>query len=131
MVVPNFWLPEQSREKEVLNPSPAVATMSKVVMQRLLEILPQDSEDFTFSRAMAPARAQAKYAVIMDGTGRWAKLRGLPPAAGHKAGVPAIRTTVETCAQMAVKVLTLYAFSAENWKRPRAEVDTLWQLLRI
>ncbi|HWE52520.1 MAG TPA: polyprenyl diphosphate synthase, partial [Bryobacteraceae bacterium] len=59
------------------------------------------------------------------------KRRGLPRIAGHKAGVSAVRTTVENCARMGVQALTLYAFSAENWKRPRAEVDMLWRLLRF
>ena len=67
----------------------------------------------------------------MDGNGRWARQRNLPRVAGHKAGVPAVRTTVETCAQLGVGALTLYAFSVENWKRPRMEVDTLWRLLRV
>ncbi len=67
----------------------------------------------------------------MDGNGRWARQRNLPRMAGHRAGVPAVRATVETCAQLGVGALTLYAFSVENWKRPRAEVETLWRLLRI
>ena len=67
----------------------------------------------------------------MDGNGRWARQRNLPRVAGHKAGVRAVRTTVETCAQMGIRALTLYAFSVENWKRPRTEVETLWRLLRV
>jgi undecaprenyl diphosphate synthase len=67
----------------------------------------------------------------MDGNGRWAKKRNLPRAAGHKAGVEAVRITVETCTRLGIQALTLYAFSAENWKRPRAEVDMLWRLLRV
>ncbi len=67
----------------------------------------------------------------MDGNGRWAKQRNLPRVAGHKAGVEPVRQTVETCARLGVKYLTLYAFSLENWKRPRTEVDTLWRLLRL
>jgi undecaprenyl diphosphate synthase len=67
----------------------------------------------------------------MDGNGRWAKRRNLPRVAGHKAGVEPVRVTVETCARLGIRALTLYAFSVENWKRPRAEVDTLWRLLRI
>jgi undecaprenyl diphosphate synthase len=68
--------------------------------------------------------------VIMDGNGRWAKHRGLPRVAGHKAGVNAVRSIVEDCTALGVKALSLYAFSAENWKRPRTEVDMLWRLLR-
>ena len=66
----------------------------------------------------------------MDGNGRWAKQRGLPRFAGHRAGVGIVRSVVEDCSRLGVKALTLYAFSAENWKRPRAEVDMLWRLLR-
>jgi undecaprenyl diphosphate synthase len=78
-----------------------------------------------------PARLPAHIAIIMDGNGRWARRRNLPRVAGHKAGVEAVRTTVETCTRLGIQALTLYAFSVENWKRPRAEVDTLWRLLRL
>jgi undecaprenyl diphosphate synthase len=78
-----------------------------------------------------PGRLPAHIAIIMDGNGRWARRRNLPRVAGHRAGVEAVRTTVETCARLGIQALTLYAFSAENWKRPRAEVDTLWRLLRL
>ena len=70
-------------------------------------------------------------AIIMDGNGRWAKKRSMPRVAGHRAGVEPVRSAVETCARLGVKALTLYAFSVENWKRPRAEVETLWRLLRF
>jgi len=70
-------------------------------------------------------------AIIMDGNGRWARRRHLPRIAGHRAGVQAVRSTVETAARIHVQALTLYAFSAENWKRrPRAEVSFLMRLLR-
>ena len=69
-------------------------------------------------------------AVIMDGNGRWAKKRGLPRIAGHKKGMDAVRSTIETCAEVGVKYLTLYAFSSENWKRPEDEVTGLMGLLR-
>lgn len=68
-------------------------------------------------------------AVIMDGNGRWAKKRGLPRVAGHKMGVDSVRDTVEACAQLGVKYLTLYTFSTENWNRPKEEVSTLMRLL--
>ncbi len=67
-------------------------------------------------------------AIIMDGNGRWAKRRGLPRLAGHRAGVAAIRRIVEIAAQAGVKYLTLYAFSAENWLRPQSEVKGLMSL---
>lgn len=68
-------------------------------------------------------------AIIMDGNGRWAKKRGLPRVAGHKEGVKSVRDVVEACAQLGVKYLTLFAFSTENWKRPKYEIDTLMKLL--
>ena len=67
----------------------------------------------------------------MDGNGRWAKSRGLPRAAGHRAGAEAVRRTVEAARSMGVEYLTLYAFSAENWKRPLGEVTDLMGLLRL
>ena len=69
-------------------------------------------------------------AIIMDGNGRWASLRSLPRVAGHRAGIEAVRDVVETSARLGCEVLTLYAFSVENWKRPRLEVNTLMSLLR-
>jgi len=70
-------------------------------------------------------------AVIMDGNGRWAQARKLPRAAGHKEGAKAVRRTVEAAVELDVDTLTLYAFSADNWKRPREEVSALMQLLEI
>ena len=69
-------------------------------------------------------------AVIMDGNGRWAQRRHLPRMAGHKAGTETARTTIETCARLKIEALTLYAFSVENWRRPKAETDFLMQLLQ-
>lgn len=68
-------------------------------------------------------------AIIMDGNGRWAKRRGLPRIAGHREGVNSVRDVVEACGQLGVKFLTLYAFSTENWKRPKDEVSMLMRLL--
>jgi len=69
-------------------------------------------------------------AVIMDGNGRWARERSRPRVSGHRAGIQAVRETVETSARLGIEWLTLYAFSRENWKRPRSEVQTLMKLLR-
>src|SRR5579863_3632541 len=69
-------------------------------------------------------------AVIMDGNGRWAQRRHLPRIAGHRKGTETARSTIETCARLKVEALTLYAFSVENWRRPKAEIDFLMQLLR-
>lgn len=68
-------------------------------------------------------------AVIMDGNGRWAKRRHLPRIEGHRAGITAVRETVEGCVELGIEVLTLYAFSIENWKRPPSEVNALMRLL--
>lgn len=70
-------------------------------------------------------------AIIMDGNGRWAKARGLPRAAGHRAGVEALRATVRTAPDLGVEWLTLYAFSSENWSRPQSEVSDLMGLLKL
>jgi len=68
-------------------------------------------------------------AIIMDGNGRWAQKQNLPRVAGHKEGVESVRDMVEACGQLGVKYLTLYAFSKENWKRPKDEVSVLMRLL--
>ena len=67
--------------------------------------------------------------IIMDGNGRWAKKRGLPRLAGHNAGIESVRRVVEVCGDLGIKVLTLYTFSQENWKRPPIEVSALMNLL--
>jgi undecaprenyl diphosphate synthase len=100
-------------------------------MKALLDILEPGAPDRRLAESLDPDRLPRHVAIIMDGNGRWAGRRNLPRAAGHKAGVDAVRETVETCARLGIEVLTLYAFSVENWKRPRPEVDTLWRLLRV
>lgn len=100
-------------------------------MKALLETLQPGEKDWELAQSLDPARIPQHVAIIMDGNGRWAARRRLPRVAGHKAGIVPVRTTVETCARLGVKVLTLYAFSVENWKRPRHEVETLWRLLRF
>ncbi|OFV79604.1 MAG: di-trans,poly-cis-decaprenylcistransferase, partial [Acidobacteria bacterium RIFCSPHIGHO2_02_FULL_67_57] len=77
-----------------------------------------------------PAALPRHVAIIMDGNGRWARRRHQPRMAGHRGGVRATREIVESCARIGLPVLTLYAFSLDNWKRPRAEVDFLMRLLR-
>src|SRR5438045_8674412 len=100
-------------------------------MKAFFEALAPGDTDWVLAKALDPARLPAHIAIIMDGNGRWANRRSLPRVAGHSAGVGPVRSTVETCARMGIGVLTLYAFSVENWKRPRAEVETLWRLLRF
>jgi len=75
-------------------------------------------------------RVPRHVAIIMDGNGRWAQKRRLPRVAGHRAGIHSVRETVETAARLKMQVLTLYAFSVENWKRPAGEVATLMRLLK-
>ena len=100
-------------------------------MKAFLEALTPGEADWALANALDPARLPEHIAIIMDGNGRWANRRSLPRVAGHKAGIGPVRGTVESCARLGIKVLTLYAFSVENWKRPRAEVETLWRLLRF
>ncbi len=76
----------------------------------------------------APSSVPRHVAIIMDGNNRWAKKRLLPGVAGHKAGVDAVRAVIEVCAEAKVEVLTLFAFSSENWQRPAEEVGALMEL---
>ena len=89
------------------------------------------SEAEKLLQSLDRTRLPRHVAIIMDGNGRWARKRRLPRVAGHKAGIESVRDTVEASAQLGLQVLTLYAFSRENWKRPQAEVETLMDLLRI
>ena len=100
-------------------------------MNDLLQTLKPGSVEWLLATALDPRRMPRHIAVIMDGNGRWAKSRHLPRIAGHKAGVDSVREIVETCARIGIEVLTLYAFSTENWKRPGIEVQALWRLLRL
>jgi undecaprenyl diphosphate synthase len=81
--------------------------------------------------ASAGAKPPVHVAIIMDGNGRWAKVRGLPRVAGHKRGAEAVRRTVRGAAELGIEYLTLYGFSSENWKRPPSEIDDLMSLLRL
>jgi undecaprenyl diphosphate synthase len=99
-------------------------------MQALLDVLNPAHPEWELAHALDPERLPVHLAIIMDGNGRWARRRHLPRVAGHEAGMEPVRVTVETCARLGVKILTLYAFSTENWKRPPSEVETLWRLLR-
>jgi undecaprenyl diphosphate synthase len=100
-------------------------------MKDLFDVLKPGAEDWVLAQTLDPDRLPAHIAIIMDGNGRWARRRSMPRAAGHRAGVEPVRIAVETCSRLGLQALTLYAFSTENWKRPRAEVDMLWRLLRL
>jgi len=100
-------------------------------MKQLLEALTPGSREWRVAAQLDPKRLPVHIAIIMDGNGRWARQRNYPRILGHKAGVDPVRTAVETGAQLGLEALTLYAFSVENWKRPRHEIEGLWRLLRI
>jgi undecaprenyl diphosphate synthase len=93
-------------------------------------LIERGSRDEFLLRQLDPDRLPTHIAIIMDGNGRWAARRNQPRVAGHRAGAEAVRATVETSARLGINYLTLYAFSTENWKRPRLEVDALMSLLK-
>jgi undecaprenyl diphosphate synthase len=99
-------------------------------LQDLLDVVPSDSEERSLLRCIDFDRLPRHVAIIMDGNGRWAKLRHKRRVEGHRAGIDSVRDVVETSARLGLQVLTLYAFSVENWKRPRTEVSTLMSLLK-
>jgi undecaprenyl diphosphate synthase len=101
-----------------------------VSLDQLLAWIPAGHPDEALVRQVDFARLPAHVAIIMDGNGRWAAQRHLPRVEGHRAGIDAVRETVETSARLGLQVLTLYAFSVENWKRPATEINTLMVLLK-
>ena len=94
------------------------------------EVVKEGSRDDLLLSSIAWDRLPGHVAIIMDGNGRWAAQRGQMRVAGHRAGVEAVRAAVDTGARLGLGALTLYAFSTENWKRPRYEVDALMRMLR-
>ena len=99
-------------------------------LEQLLEWIPSGHADEAVARQVSFERLPKHIAIIMDGNGRWAAQRHLPRVEGHRAGIDSVRDTVETAARLGIQVLTLYAFSVENWKRPAAEISTLMMLLK-
>jgi len=91
---------------------------------------PVTAEEACLLEKLDLTRLPRHVAVIMDGNGRWAQKRHLPRIAGHRQGTQSARTTIETCVRLKIEALTLYAFSVENWRRPKTEIDFLMQLLR-
>ena len=91
---------------------------------------PCSREEDRLLAALDANRLPQHVAVIMDGNGRWAQKRHLPRIAGHRSGVQSARHIIDTCARLDIPALTLYAFSMENWRRPKAEIDFLMRLLR-
>ena len=104
-----------------ISPSPAGAPKT---------LGPLTVEESELLKQLDLSRMPRHVAVIMDGNGRWAQRRHLPRIAGHRYGTKTARTTIETCARLNIEALTLYAFSVENWRRPKVETDFLMQLLR-
>ena len=100
------------------------------VLSNFKDVVEKGSRDERLLSAIAWDRLPRHVAIIMDGNGRWAAQRGQPRIAGHRAGVEAVRAAVDTGARLGLGALTLYAFSTENWKRPRYEVDALMRMLR-
>jgi undecaprenyl diphosphate synthase len=105
-------------------------TLVFTVMQLLDEIAAPGTREREILERIDPDRMPRHVAIIMDGNGRWAKARSLPRVEGHRAGIRSVRETVEAAARLGFEVITLYAFSTENWKRPRHEVLTLMGLLK-
>jgi undecaprenyl diphosphate synthase len=99
-------------------------------LAEMLAAAPPGSPEETLIRQLDFTRLPRHVAVIMDGNGRWAAGRHLPRVEGHRAGIDAVRDTVETSARLGISVLTLYAFSVENWKRPETEISALMGLLK-
>jgi len=94
------------------------------------EIVKPNSEEAELLARIDSARMPQHIAIIMDGNGRWAKQRGRPRIFGHRAGAESVRAIVDTSARLELKAVTLYAFSTENWKRPKTEVSGLMQMLK-
>ncbi|HEX3559653.1 MAG TPA: isoprenyl transferase [Pyrinomonadaceae bacterium] len=100
------------------------------MLANFVEVVERGSRDEALLAQVDWTRLPRHVAVIMDGNGRWAAQRGQPRVAGHRAGIEAVRASVDTSARLGLGALTLYAFSTENWKRPRLEVDALMRMLK-
>lgn len=98
--------------------------------ENFAEIIKPNSKEAILLAGIDQARLPCHIAVIMDGNGRWAKQRGKPRIFGHRAGADSVKSIVDTCARLQIEAVTLYAFSTENWKRPKAEVSGLMSMLK-
>lgn len=99
--------------------------------ENFAKVIKPKSEDATLLAQIDAARLPQHIAIIMDGNGRWAKQRGKPRIFGHREGAESVRAILDTCARLQIKAVTLYAFSTENWKRPKDEVSGLMQMLKL
>jgi undecaprenyl diphosphate synthase len=102
----------------------------RMALEDILSVVTAGSAEEELARQVDFSRLPRHLAVIMDGNGRWAAQRHLPRVEGHRAGIESVREVVEGSARLGIRVLTLYAFSVENWKRPASEVSTLMMLLK-
>src|SRR5215204_1423743 len=98
--------------------------------EHFAQVIEPGSGDAKLLASIDTARLPRHIAVIMDGNGRWAKMRGKPRIFGHKAGAESVRAVLDTCARFQIEAITLYAFSTENWRRPKAEVSGLMAMLK-
>lgn len=103
---------------------------NRPVLETFKGILDPNSSEAKLLAAIDLACLPRHIAVIMDGNGRWAKLRGKPRIFGHREGANSVRSIIDTCRRLEIDAVTLYAFSTENWKRPRTEVKALMQMLK-
>ena len=101
-----------------------------MIPEPFAEIIKPNSADASLLAMIDLDRLPQHIAVIMDGNGRWAKKRGKPRIFGHRAGSESVKAIIDTCARLQIKAVTLYAFSTENWKRPKSEVSGLMQMLK-
>ncbi|HEY2866565.1 MAG TPA: isoprenyl transferase [Pyrinomonadaceae bacterium] len=97
---------------------------------RAFEMIKEGSAEAQLLASIDRERLPRHIAIIMDGNGRWAKLRGKPRISGHRAGAESVRSIIDTCARLSIEAVTLYAFSTENWKRPKDEVSGLMSMLK-
>jgi undecaprenyl diphosphate synthase len=104
--------------------------LNRFMHENFVGIVTPNSAEATQLAEIDPARIPQHIAVIMDGNGRWAQARGKPRIFGHRAGAESVRAIIDTCTRLEVKAVTLYAFSTENWKRPRTEIKGLMQMLK-
>jgi undecaprenyl diphosphate synthase len=116
------------RRKEVSPDSTVSPSHTHIVTAETLG--PVTEEEFHLLEKLDLARLPRHIAIIMDGNGRWAQKRHLPRVAGHRTGTKSARMAIETSANLKIEALTLYAFSVENWRRPKTEIEFLMQLLR-
>ncbi len=103
-----------------------------MIQERVVTVMePRPAPEALAELGIPPERIPRHVGIIMDGNGRWAKARGLPRLAGHRAGTHNIRRVLEACIEFGIEVLTIYAFSTENWQRPQMEVEGLMRLLSL